>query len=234
MRILITNRTGGDGKPRIDNPTMGATITMKLTSLFLSLLLLAPRVASASSPESVPNGDFEKQDRGSLAGWEPGRAIHRLVPNTDAGTENLNLRFVWDTVSHGKGKGSLRIDGKGLQQGGKWDTAGGIIAAPVNRMLVQPDTEYKLAWFFRARGLSAQTKMTTTVFVQSPGPLGPPPRGSRFLSWKNHEQTKDAEDWQPGSLTFTTPKDAGWGRSAWRFRVPSRRRNSRCGGMTSR
>ena len=27
---------------------------------------------------------------------------------------------------------------------------------------------------------------------------------------KSHEQTKDVEDWQPGALTFKTPKDAGW------------------------
>ena len=176
----------------------------------LTALLLMPLAVSAGSSESVPNGDFEKQEHGSLAGWAPGRAIHRLVPNTDAGTEHLNLRFVWDSVSHGNGKGSLRIDGKGLQQGGKSDTANGIITVPVNQMLVQPDIEYKLTWFFKARGLSAQTKMTTVVFVQSPGPLGPPPGGSRFLTMKSHEQTKDAEDWQPGALTFKTPKDAGW------------------------
>ena len=176
----------------------------------LPLLMLCLAVASARGAESVPNGDFEKQENGSLAGWEPDRAIHRLVPNTDAGTETLMLRFVWDTDSHGGGKGSLRVDGKGIQQGGKWDTASGIIVVPVNRMIVQPETEYKLAWFFKARGLSAQTKMVTTVFVQSPGPTAPPPGASRFLTSKNNEQTKDANAWQPGSLTFKTPKGTGW------------------------
>jgi len=176
----------------------------------LTVLVFCVAVACAKGAESVPNGDFEQQENGSLAGWAPGRAIHRFVPNTDAGTETLMLRFVWDTDSHGDGKGSLRVDGKGLQQGGKWDTASGIIAVPVNRMIVQPDTQYKLTWFFKARGLSAQTKMVTTVFVQSPGPLGPPPSGSRFLSSRNNEQAKDAKDWQPGALIFKTSKDAGW------------------------
>jgi hypothetical protein len=159
--------------------------------------------------ESVPNGDFEKQDGAALAAWEPGRAIHRLVPNADAGTETLHLRFVWDTESRGAGKGSLRIDGRGLQSGKK-DTASGIIALPANDLMVQPETDYRLTWFFKSRGLSAQTKMETVVFLQSPGPLGVPPNGSRFLAMKADTQSQDAGEWKQGSLTFRTPKDVGW------------------------
>ncbi len=203
-----------------------------VSNLFIALLLTWPAMP-ASSSASVPNGDFEKQDNGSLAGWEPGRAIHRLVPNTDTGTENLYLRFVWDNLSHGQGQGSLQIEGKGLQQGGKSDTASGIVTTPANQMLVQPDTEYKLTWFFKARGLSAKTRMTTVVFVQSPGPLGPPPDGSRFLAMKSHEQTKDAKDWQPGSLTFKTPKDAGWAQLHLEVSALSRKGDSQSGGTTS-
>lgn len=183
---------------------------MKCRVCIFIILLLVPLGASAGDFESVANGDFEKQDSGSLAGWAPSRAIQPLVPNSDAGTENVYLRFVWDGVSHARGKGSLRLDGKGLQQGGKSDTASGTVTGPVNQLLVQPDTEYKLTWFFKARGLSKKTKMMTSMFVQSPGPLGPPPGGSRFLAMKSHEQTKDANDWQQGSIEFKTPKDAGW------------------------
>ena len=171
------------------------------------LALLLP--ASALLAESVPNGDFEKADGGALAAWVPGKASHRLVPNADAGTETPHLRFVWDTESHGAGKGSLRIDGKGLQTG-KSETASGIIAHPVNELLVQPETDYKLTWFFKARGLSAQTKMDTVIFMQSPGPLAPPPNGSRFLLMRADTQAQDAGDWKQGSLTFRTPKDTGW------------------------
>jgi hypothetical protein len=190
-------------------------VTMKITSLrlpVLTALLLAPLTAlqAADRLESVPNGDFEKQDIGVLAGWDPGRMLPARVPNDNGGAENLTVRFVWDSVSHGKGQGSLRADCKGTHSGGEHDSAFGIISSPPEILKVRPNTEYRLTWFYKATGLMANGEVRTVLFFHSPGPLAAPPSGSRFIGMTSDVKKTDARDWQQASLAFRTPKDVGW------------------------
>jgi hypothetical protein len=165
--------------------------------------------AGATGGNMVLNGDFEQEENGGLAGWEP-NALGSRVPNDMTGTENMTVRFVWDRVSHGDGRGSLRLDCLGRQEGGKTDGAFGIITTPWAGILAKPDTEYKLTWFFKAQGLTTKSTADTILFFQSPGTTSPDDRGSKFLGWKGDQKTTDANDWRPCSLTFKTPKGTGW------------------------
>ena len=165
--------------------------------------------ADTADNNMVLNGDFERQQSGGLAGWEPD-ALGNRVPNDTIGTENMTVRYVWDTVSHGGGKGSLRLDCLGRQEGGKYGGAFGIIATPWAGIPGKPDTEYKLTWFYKAQGLTANSTADTILFFQSPGATRLDGRDSKFLGWKGDHKTADANDWQSCSLTFKTPKGTGW------------------------
>ena len=165
--------------------------------------------ADAVSGNMVVNGDCEREDSASLAGWEP-NALASKVPNDAIGTENMTVRYVWDAVSHGPGKGSLCLNCLGRQEGGKNGDAFGIIATPWAGIPAKPNTEYKLTWFYKSQGLTAKSTVDTILFFQSPGTTSPDGRDSKFLGWKGDQKTVDAKDWQPCSVTFKTPKGTGW------------------------
>jgi hypothetical protein len=165
----------------------------------------------AASANPLLNGNFELEDQGALAWWKPGQFVPLRLPNNAVGSEDLTSRYVWDTASHGQGKGSLRIDYKGFQGGdGKKDAPGAMLASPTNETLVKPETEYKLTWFWKGSGLSEKNTVSVVVFVQSPGEVAAPPAGSKFLQQFAIDLKKDQADWTPATLTFKTPPDAGW------------------------
>jgi len=171
-------------------------------------MLAVASVPSYANP--IPNGDFEKEDNGSLAFWQPRHVVPTSIPNNLTGSQDLSLRFVWDTVSHGNGKGSLRIECLGRQGGGKGDTAFGGIDSPADWIKVQPETEYKLSWLWKSEGVSTKSFVSVAIFCQSPGPVAAPPNGSKFLKFFGTDKKVDTKDWEPGSMTFKTPPETGW------------------------
>ena len=175
-------------------------------SFFLSVMFATANMHATP----LPNGDFEKEENGRLAWWESGRFVPTRIPNSSDGSQDLGLRYVWDSVSHGAGKGSLRIESFGIHEGGKRGAASGLLCSPANEILVQPDTEYKMTWYWKGDGLTANSKAEILIFCQTPGPVAAPPAGSKFLKQFSTSMTAPNTEWQQGTLTFKTPPGTGW------------------------
>ena len=174
---------------------------------------LVAGVATAAD-ERVRNGGFELQDAdGKLAGWMPGETIAKRVPNTTAGCRATGSEhYLWDTTSHGDGKGSLRLETLDA-----YEKAFGIVSTGVGdeQIVLKPETEYRLVFWYRARGLcgfDAQRRdcpLIVDVFFQHGG-LFPQP-GSKFLSNKRIYIKDDAAEWTKSETVFKTPAGTDWG-----------------------
>jgi hypothetical protein len=102
----------------------------------------------------VPNGDFEKEENGALAGWLPLDTINYSIPNNIHGTGNGFADYIWDTASADTGKGSLLIKGRGIRV----PETDKRISDQQNRVAsqkipIQGDTEYRLTFVYRAEGM---------------------------------------------------------------------------------
>ena len=124
----------------------------KIISLCSVLACVLAGGALADNP--VPNGDFEKEENGALAGWLPLDTINYSIPNNIHGTGNGFSDYIWDTASADGGKGSLLIKGRGIRVPETVKRLSDQIDSVASQKVpVQGDTEYRLTFAYRAEGI---------------------------------------------------------------------------------
>lgn len=183
--------------------------------LSLILLLAHQSVAHENSSGLVPNGDFELEDKGALAGWMPFDTVPDMVPNNVRGVPGGYFEFIWDTASEGGGKGSLLLRGKGNRLpvflGVSPLTAHGETVAYIisPKMPVQENAEYKLTYSIKTSGMAdPETKQPARLafefrFYTGNGKLVPV-SGEAFA-------TKTPETWQPRTMPPATTRGLATG-----------------------
>ena len=88
----------------------------------------------------VPNGEFEKEDNGTLAAWMPQETIIDAFPNNVNGISNGYADMIWDTASCGGGKGSVLVKGLGIRHSNQ--STSSFLISP--KIALKENTAYKL------------------------------------------------------------------------------------------
>jgi hypothetical protein len=191
--------------------------------------------STAVIASGIPNGDFESEERGALAGWLPDDTINYTIPNNTNGTGNGFTDYVWDTASAGGGNGSLLFRGKGIRV----PETEKRLSDQINRvssmkLQVKPDTEYTLTFDYRAQGLHNKGGERCVAGVSlyfasgefQPGYMSrigvitdrwsakeniegrPTDPATKMSANQSFEIKEDAADWKRVQFKFRTPADA--------------------------
>lgn len=168
--------------------------------------LITVTAVVAESGNLVPNGSFEMENAGALAGWRPTGAYAEVIPNTTAGVAGGGMLYVWDSVSRGAGKGSLRLSADPL-----WPSSSALAIS--ENIPVKPQTAYHFSLNYRGTGLVAlnagkrvnnkpvDCPLVVDVFFEKTG---------KFLGNKRIYLGSDADDWKLAEVDFTTPAGIEW------------------------
>ena len=203
---------------------------MKHTLTLLAALLLAHQAFALDHLSGlVPNGDFELEDNGTLAGWLPFDTVPDRLPNNVHGVPCGYFEFIWDTASDGGGKGSLLLGGKGNRLPvfpgvspltARSETVAYIISP---KMPVKENAEYKLTYSIKASGMTdLDTKQPARIAFEfrcykgngKPGygvHNGRVPNRSgkendkQLSSFETPTHSEDIADWQRCEALIKTP-----------------------------
>lgn len=185
--------------------TQSARSTVKAIMVGAAYLITVTAVL-ATPRNLVPNGSLEMENAGALAGWRPTGAYAEVIPNTTAGVAGGGMLYVWDSVSRGEGRGSLRLSVDPL-----WPSSSAL--ATSTNIPVKPQTTYRLSLYYRGTGLVAlgagklvnkkpvDCPLSIDVFFEKTG---------KFLGNKRIYLGSDAGDWKLAEVDFTTPTDIEW------------------------
>ena len=191
---------------------------MEIHRTFLAGLMMT----AASLPSHgnlVPNGDFEKEDNGTLAAWMPQDTIIDTVPNNVNGISDGYADIIWDTASCGGGNGSLLVKGLGNRHSSQ-STLSFLISPKIT---LKAGTVYKLTYSWKASGLVApQTAeyCKGNINLRFYAGNGTPGYANYFGRMVNNTsknrdaqieekimpaQEKDSDTWQKAEYEFTAP-----------------------------
>lgn len=202
-----------------------------LLALACCLPVASSSLVAADAPAMVPNGDFELEDGGTLAGWMPFDTVPDAVPNHVGGVSSGFFDFVWDTASDGGGSGSLLVRGRGNRLPvvpgvspltARSETLAYIITPKIP---VRGDAQYRLTYSLKTSGMAdPETKTPARIAFEfryydgngKPGYGAHNGRVPNRTGKENDRQistadtpthSEDVADWQRHEAIIRTPAD---------------------------